>query len=68
MRGDSVDGFFVSVMDDVHRFLGNLFFRGASPSELVDMPYHELKYWNQWHEVMADEERRSVSNAKAKGK
>lgn len=68
MRGDPVDGFFVSVTGDVHRFLGNLFFRGASPSELMDMPFHELKYWNEWHEVMADEERRSVSNAKAKGK
>jgi hypothetical protein len=53
-------------MDNVHRWLGNLFFRGASPSELSAMPYRELEYWNEWHEVMAKEERRSAEDARSK--
>jgi hypothetical protein len=68
MRGDPIYGFFVSVTGDVHRYLGNLFFRGAGPSELMEMPYHELKYWNEWHEVMATEERRSTEKANAQRK
>lgn len=51
---------------DVHRFLGNLFFRGASPSELMNMPFHELQYWNEWHEVMTAEEKRSIDRANKK--
>lgn len=66
MRGDIVHGFF-ACLTDVHRWLGNLFFRGASPTELTAMPYRELRYWNEWHEVMADEERKSVERAKVKG-
>jgi hypothetical protein len=63
MRGDLVHGFF-ACLTEVHRCLGNLFFRGASPSELMAMPFHELRYWNEWHEVMAEEERRSVGKTK----
>lgn len=66
MRGDLVYGFFACVMGSVHRWLGNLFFRGAGPSELMAMPFHELQYWNEWHEVMATEERRSAEQAKSK--
>lgn len=68
MRGDPVHGFFISVTGDVHRYLGNLFFRGASPSELMSMPFRELKYWNEWHEVMTREEIRSTEKANAKRK
>jgi hypothetical protein len=53
-------------MGPVHRYLGNLFFRGAGPSELSAMPFRELKYWNDWHEVMATEERRSAEQSRSK--
>ena len=66
MRGDALNGFFACVTGHVHRYLGNLFFRGAGPSELMAMPYHELRYWNEWHEVMTAEERRSAEQARSK--
>jgi hypothetical protein len=33
----------------------------------MSMPFHELRYWNEWHEIMAEEERRSVDRSKKKG-
>jgi hypothetical protein len=35
--------------------MGNLFGHRVSPSEIKEMPYHELKYWNEWYEVMQKE-------------
>jgi len=36
--------------------MGNLFYRGASPDEIEGMSFSRLKYWNNWHEVMAQAE------------
>jgi len=42
--------------------MGNLFSRGQSIADLKEAAYHELKYWNEWHELMAKEEAKA-SNA-----
>jgi len=36
--------------------MGDAFHRGASPSEIKAMPYHELKYWQGWHQLLAKKE------------
>lgn len=53
-------------MGEVHQMIGNIFFRGASPTEINEMTFTELKYWGGWHRVMTEEEKRSVSDAKKK--
>jgi len=52
-------------MRQLHQWLGNLFSRGVSPVELMGMSYHELKYWNEWHTVMDEQERKSAERAKS---
>jgi hypothetical protein len=37
--------------------MGNLFYRGATPSEITAMSYEELRYWNGWHDLMAKAEK-----------
>lgn len=32
--------------------LGDLFFRGSSPTEIELMPYHKMKYWHGWCQKM----------------
>jgi len=34
--------------------MGNLFYRGVSTVEIKAMDYRELRYWNKWHERIAD--------------
>jgi hypothetical protein len=34
------------------QWMGNLFFRGAHPLEIESMYFHQLSYWNGWHEAM----------------
>ena len=46
--------------------MGNLFYRNVSPSELKEMPYHELKYWNEWHELMVKTEQKAIKKSKEK--
>lgn len=36
--------------------MGNLFYRGVQPSEIKNMEYWEMQYWNKWHEKMSNEE------------
>jgi len=31
--------------------MGNIFFRGGSPSEIETMGYRSLKYWSGWHDI-----------------
>lgn len=45
-------------MPRVHQFLGDLFYRGETPTNLEAMPYSSLKYWAAWHQVLSDEENR----------
>ena len=41
--------------------MGNLFYRKVPPSEIKAMGYSELKYWNEWHELIAKEELKGAS-------
>lgn len=50
----------LSIMDRVHQMMGNLFYRRVAPSEIKSMGYKEMKYWNDWHELMAKEETRTL--------
>ena len=48
----------------MHQWMGNLFYRGAAPSELEAMSYERLKYWNHWHTAMETAEKKSASDLK----
>jgi hypothetical protein len=50
--------------------MGNLFYRNVQPSEIKNMTFHEIVYWNGWHEVLEEQEARAAREAeyKAKGK
>lgn len=37
------------------QWIGNVFYCGASPSEIKAMSFHELRYWNSWYEVFLEE-------------
>ena len=51
--------FFASVADKVNQWVGNLFYRRVSPAEITAMGYVEMKYWNEWHELMVREEQKA---------
>lgn len=42
--------------------MGNLFYRGQPISEITILEYHELKYWNGWHEVMEEAEKKAYES------
>jgi hypothetical protein len=44
--------------------MGNLFSRGASPAEIESMNYRQLKYWNEWHEIMYEAEKKEYDKGK----
>jgi len=44
--------------------MGNLFYRGVNISELKKMPYYEMKYWNKWHLLFNETERKEFEKAK----
>lgn len=44
------------------QLMGNLFFRGASISEIESMPYHRMKYWAGWCEQMRKAEKAVIDN------
>ena len=35
--------------------MGNMFYRGQPINVIENMTYHDLKYWNGWHEKMDDQ-------------
>jgi len=37
--------------------MGNLFYRGASTSDINEMDYFEMREWNHWHELMSEAEK-----------
>ena len=43
--------------------MGNLFYRGASITELKAMGFREMRYWNEWHELMTQAEKDSVKSS-----
>ena len=32
--------------------MGNLFARGATPKEIEDMAFNQIRYWNRWAELI----------------
>ena len=48
--------------------MGNLFFRGVSPTEIEAMSFGRARYWNTWHEIMIDAEREEMAKKGASGK
>jgi hypothetical protein len=40
--------------------MGNLFSRGQQISEIKALRFAELKMWNVWHELMADQEAKAT--------
>jgi len=42
------------------QMMGNLFFRGVTPDEIENMTYRRMKYWNRWHEIMTEAERKAM--------
>lgn len=45
--------------------MGNLFYRGQPISEIYALSYAELKYWNGWHELMTQAEKKAMENKNA---
>ena len=43
--------------------MGNLFYRNVAPLDLLKMNYREIKYFNGWHEVMDEAERKAQEKA-----
>lgn len=37
--------------------LGDLFYRGSSPTEIESMSYRQLKYWHDWCVLMNQAEK-----------
>lgn len=46
--------------DTLHDMMGNLLFRGVNTSELKRMAYTEMKYWNKWHYVYFNSEKKTA--------
>ena len=44
--------FVLAGVERVHQYMGNLFYRKVPPNEIKEMPYHELKYWSEWHDTL----------------
>jgi hypothetical protein len=42
------------------QWMGDLFFRGASPSEIEAMGFRRMKYWHTWAKAMAEQERQEM--------
>lgn len=43
---------------------GNLFCHGVQPSEINRMAFPELNYWNEWYELIQEEELRQARKAR----
>lgn len=43
-------------MPTVHQMIGNIFYRGVTPTEIKEMNFRELKYWSDWHHVITKAE------------
>lgn len=40
--------------------MGNLFYRKQSIAVISELNYHELKYWNNWHKLIASQEKKEL--------
>lgn len=50
----------------MHQWMGNLFYRGASPTELESMSWKQLRYWNGWHVVMNNADKDAANQMRGK--
>lgn len=41
-----------------------MFYRGVAPGEIEGMDYHQLKYWNGWHETLVNQEAAEAERVK----
>ena len=48
--------------------MGNLFSRGQPIGDIRKLGYKEMKYWNEWHEVMAKRERQTARELENAGR
>ena len=48
--------------------MGNLFSRKQPISEIKKLRFAEMREWNEWHELMAKEEKRITDEINKKGK
>jgi hypothetical protein len=46
--------------------MGNLFFRNQPINIINSLRYAELKYWNEWHELMVEKEKKEIAAARGK--
>jgi hypothetical protein len=52
----SLPPFYENILSKIDEFMGNLFSRGVCPSVIEKMPYHKMKYWNEWHKAIVKAE------------
>jgi hypothetical protein len=50
------------------QWMGNLFFRKQPISEIRSLRYAEMRYWNEWHELMIKAEKKQIDELEKKGK
>jgi hypothetical protein len=56
--------------ESMDQMMGNLFSRGQSIDVIRELCYTEMRYWNEWHKVMAKREDRAAQQLQnaSKGK
>lgn len=54
-------GFFMLIaLNSINQWMGNLFYRKQATSDIKNMRFSEMKYWNEWHELIANEESKTT--------
>jgi hypothetical protein len=43
--------------------MGDLFHYKVSPTEIENMTFGSMKYWDEWYTLMKEEEKRTLDNA-----
>jgi hypothetical protein len=57
--------FFVGIAK-LNQWMGNLFSRKQPIDIIKNLRFAELRYWNEWHELMNEEEKKQMEIAKGK--
>lgn len=45
--------------------MGNLFYRKQNIETIKNLRFAEMKYWNEWHELMEETERKAMNKNNA---
>jgi len=48
--------------------MGNLFYRKQPIQIIKDLRYAEMKYWNDWHELMVEQQKKVNEEIEKAGK